>query len=84
MTLPWNYSYYRTRGGAEVDLVLRSPSGAIIPIEIKFGMTVRDRDLRSIRSFIEQEQAPYGIVVTNADNITMLADKIIQMPAACL
>ncbi|NLL83250.1 MAG: ATP-binding protein [Lentisphaerae bacterium] len=84
ITLPWHYSYYRTRGGAEVDLVLRSPTGTIIPIEVKFGTTVKGGDLHTIRNFIEQEQAPYGIVLNNAEQVKMLADKVIQIPAGCL
>lgn len=84
ITLPWHYSYYRTRRGAEVDLVLRSPTGTIIPIEVKFGATVKGEDLRTMRNFIEQEQAPYGIVINNAEQVKMLADRVIQIPSGCL
>lgn len=83
-TAPWVANYYRTRGGAEVDLILTSPQGQRIPIEIKFGASARRSDLRSLSSFIEQESCAYGLLVNNADSVQMLTDKIIQIPAGCL
>ncbi len=81
---PWGANYYRTRNGAEVDLVLTSPDGERIPVEIKFGISTKATDLRSLARFIEQEKLPYGIVVNNADKVQMLTEKIIQLPAGCL
>jgi len=83
-TAPWGFNYYRTRGGAEVDLILTSPQGQRIPVEIKFGASSRKSDLRSLSSFIEQEACPYGLLVNNASSVCLLADKIIQIPAGCL
>ncbi len=80
----WKHAFYRTRGGAEVDLVLTSPNGDRIPIEIKFGVSVRRAQLRSLSAFIEQENCPYGILVCNSEKIEMLTEKIIQLPAGCL
>jgi predicted AAA+ superfamily ATPase len=81
--VPWGANYYRTRNGAEVDLVLTSPLGERIPIEIKFGMSTRRADLRSLSGFIEQEQCPYGIVINNSDEVRLLTETIIQIPAGC-
>jgi len=36
------------------------------------------------RAFIEQENLPYGIVINNADEVKMLTENIIQIPAGCL
>lgn len=83
-TAPWAFGYYRTRSGAEVDLVMTSPLGERIPVEIKFGVSVRRADLRSLSGFIEQEGCPYGILINNADTVCMLSEKIIQIPAGCL
>jgi predicted AAA+ superfamily ATPase len=83
-TAPWGANYYRTRNGAEVDLVLTSPDGDRIPIEIKFGISTRAADLSNLSRFIEQEKLPYGIVINNAEEIRMLTEKIIQLPAGCL
>ncbi|MDF7822860.1 AAA family ATPase [Pontiellaceae bacterium B12227] len=82
--IPWGTNYYRTRNGAEVDLILTSPDGARIPVEIKFGMSTRRADLRSLSRFIEQEDCPYGILVNNNEEVTMLTENIIQIPAGCL
>jgi len=81
---PWPAAYYRTRGGAEVDLVLTDPTGLRIPIEIKFGMSTKHSDLRSLSGFVEQEKCPYGILVNNAEEVRLLAPKIIQIPAGFL
>lgn len=80
----WTYNYYRTRGGREVDLVLTSPNGNRIPIEIKFGSSTRSSEIRSLATFIEQEQLEYGIVVNNSTRLSMLTEKIIQVPAGYL
>jgi len=82
-TAPWSFSFYRTRGGAEIDLVMTSPMGVRIPIEIKFGSMVRRADLRSLTEFITKEQCPYGILINNANAVCMLAENIIQIPAGC-
>jgi len=83
-TAPWGFNFYRTRGGAEVDLILTTPTGVRIPVEIKFGIATRRADLRSLSGFIAQEQCPYGILVNNADEVSMLTENIIQIPAGCI
>ena len=81
---PWGVNFYRTRGGAEVDLVLTTPDGDRIPVEIKFGTTVRREALRSLTSFIAQEGCQYGILINNAESVQRLTDQIIQIPAGCI
>ena len=83
-SISWHAAYYRTRGGAEVDLVLTHPTGTRIPIEIKFGMSTKRSDLNSLATFIEQENCPYGILVNNSKEIRLLTPQIIQIPAGCL
>jgi predicted AAA+ superfamily ATPase len=34
--------------------------------------------------FIEQERTPYGIVINNADQVRMLTQRIIQLPAGAI
>jgi predicted AAA+ superfamily ATPase len=77
----WNYSYYRTRNGAEIDLLISGPFG-IIPIEIKFSSHVNLKQLTSIRNFVTEHDLPFGIVINNADSIELLSDKIIQIPVS--
>ncbi len=83
-TAPWQFAFYRTRGGAEVDLILTSPTGINIPVEIKFGVSVRRAQLKSLTKFIEDEQCPYGIVINNSDKVQLLTENIIQLPAGML
>ncbi len=81
---PWDFNFYRTRGGAEVDLVMTTASGIRIPVEIKFSSSVRREDLRSLAAFISQEGCPYGILVNNSATVMKLTDQIIQLPSGCL
>ena len=82
--VPWKYSYYRTRNGAEVDLVLENADRERIPVEIKFGMATRQSDLRNLSGFIKKENLTYGIVINNAEEVCQLTDSIIQVPAGVL
>lgn len=79
----WDYFYYRTRNGAEIDLVL-SGSFGILPIEIKFGRETSRRQLMSLQQFVQHHNLPFGIVVNNSRKVRMLSEKIIQVPAGCL
>ena len=76
----WAYYYFRTRNGAEIDLILEGPFGTL-PIEIKSGSTINKRQLQTLKSFVILHKLPLGIVVNNSDNIEMIADRIIQLPA---
>lgn len=82
--LAWDYRFYRTRGGAEVDLILTSPHGCRIPVEIKFGTRTQTADLRSLSAFIQQEKCPYGILINKATEVRLLSEQIIQLPAGCI
>nr|WP_308875050.1 DUF4143 domain-containing protein [Thiothrix subterranea] len=79
----WDYYYFRTKNGAEVDLVLDGSFGTL-PIEIKLGQQTTVKQLTALRQFVEQHELPFGIVVNNNPTVQMLADKIIQIPAGCL
>jgi len=69
----FDYYYYRTSGGAEIDLVLEGDFG-LIPVEIKYSQTVRKRQLGSLKTFIEEKKCPYGLVINN-DEYPRLYDK---------
>ena len=79
----WDYYHFRTRNGAEVDLVLEGSFG-LLPIEIKFGRRTGLKQLEGLRRFIARHQLPFGIVVNNGDHVEMLGDTIVQIPAGCL
>ena len=75
--------YYRTYKGAEIDLILQGSFGTL-PIEIKYGSTVQRRQLRSLQSFVEAHQLPFGVLINQAEQVKWLTERIIQIPAGLL
>ena len=80
MLAGWEYYYYRTRNGAEIDLILDGDFG-ILPIEIKYGLKTDKSKITSLRKFIKDNNLPFGIVINNSEEVTMLAEGVIQIPA---
>lgn len=74
------YFYYRTKHGAEVDLILEGSFGTL-PIEIKFASTTKTRQLTALTGFVNQLALPFGIVINNSGEVKMLNEKVIQIPA---
>ncbi|MFT3742276.1 MAG: ATP-binding protein [Gammaproteobacteria bacterium] len=60
----WQICYWRTKGGAEVDFVIKTSFDTVIPIEVKFrnlaGLTLS----RGYRSFLDSYQPAQGFVIT--------------------
>jgi len=79
----WDYSYYRTRNGAEIDLILEGSFG-LVPIEIKFGTSTRLKQVTALTRFVQEQQLPFGIVINQSTEVRMLSDLIIQVPASTL
>ena len=79
----FDYSYYRTGGGAEVDLVIEGNFGRVA-FEIKHASVVGTRDLRGLRDFVREQDARVGIVITNDVIPRRYSDKIIGLPMAWL
>jgi predicted AAA+ superfamily ATPase len=79
MLTNWNSYYYRTRSGAEIDLILEGTFGTL-PIEIKYGAGVRMKQLIALSQFLEEHQLPLGIVINQAETIEWLSPKIVQIP----
>jgi predicted AAA+ superfamily ATPase len=75
--------HYRTRGGAEIDLILQGDFG-ILPVEIKLSSSSPRRDWTALREFVETHQCAYGIVVNNDERPRQLDDRILSIPAAAL
>ena len=78
--ISYDYYYYRTGGGAEVDLILEGDFG-LIPIEIKYSQKVTLKELRGIRDFIRERNCHYGIVVNNSEKVELLEENLIIVPA---
>ena len=79
----WDYFYYRTKNGAEIDLILDGSFG-ILPIEIKFGHQTTLKQLTSLQQFVKRHDLPFGLVVNNSKEVRMLSEKVVQVPAGCL
>lgn len=78
-----NYYFYRTHHQAEIDLILEGEFG-LIPIEIKSGAFVRNDQIKTLKSFVEEQKCPYGLVINNSDSFEQISERIYQLPAACL
>ena len=79
----WDYYYFRTRNGAEIDLVLEGPFGTL-PVEIKLGGRVKQRQLQTLKNFVSKNRLSLGVLIKNSDRVELLADKILQLPAGCI
>jgi predicted AAA+ superfamily ATPase len=75
--------HFRTRGGAEIDLVLTGEVGTL-PVEIKLGTHVEPRSLRALAEFVADQDCPLGLVINNDEKPRLLAERIISIPAAAL
>ncbi len=77
--LPHQCSYYRTGGGAEVDLVIEGAFG-LIAVEIKHTSTVDARDLRSLREFVASQRARLGVVINTDTTTRHYEENIVGLP----
>ena len=79
----WQYYYYRTKHGAEIDLILEGSFG-VLPIEIKFGIATRPSQIISLKKFLTENSLPLGVVINNSTEVKALANNIIQVPATLI
>jgi hypothetical protein len=75
----WHPYYYRTRDGAEIDLILEGPFGCL-PIEIKCGIHHSMKQLQALHRFIQEMNVPFGIIIDQSDSVTWLSPTIIRIP----
>jgi len=78
--------HYRTRGGAEIDLILEGQFGNahLLPVEIKLTQQSDKRVLRSLSQFLSTHDCPLGLIINNDERLRQLDERIIAVPAACL
>jgi uncharacterized protein len=74
-----DYSFYRSNGGAEVDLVLEGDFG-LVPIEIKHGSQFGLKQLTGIVSFVEELHCRFGLVITTGDKPQWFTEKLLGVP----
>lgn len=75
----YQYAYYHTGGGAEVDLIVEGIFG-LIAMEIKHTSTVGGRDLRSLRDFVVAHKARLGVVINNDVAPRLYENEIVGLP----
>lgn len=83
MITNWDYFYFRTKHGFEIDLILEGEFG-VLPIEIKYGVKTPTKNLRSLDKFITDHQLPFGLLVNNADKVERLTEHVVQVPVTFL
>ena len=79
----YDHYYYRTSGGAEVDLVLEADFG-LIPIEIKYTQSVSKKHLKGLKDFVKERGCPYGLVINNDERTRWYDEDLVGIPFACL
>ena len=75
----FDYYYYRTSGGAEVDLIIEGDFG-LIPIEIKHSQAISKKQLISLKTFIKEKNCKYGIVINNGEYPCLYDENIMLIP----
>lgn len=75
----WDYHYYRTRNGAEIDLILDGAFG-VLPIEIKYGSQINLRQLRSLTDFVKTQKLPFGLLINQGEKAEWITPEIFQLP----
>ncbi len=78
-----NSYYFRTRSGAEVDLIIEGSFGTL-PIEIKASSWTDPKDTAALGRFISDHDLPFGLVINLSDRVEALTPKIIQIPAGMI
>ncbi len=78
--------HFRTHSHAEVDLVLESPSGDIVGIEVKAASRVRGEDLRGLELLkdIAGDRFRRGVVLYTGSDSVPLGDDLHAMPISVL
>lgn len=81
-----NPFHYRTRGGAEIDLILEGQFGGanLLPVEIKLTQQTDKRAMRALSEFVVTHNCPLGLVINNDERPRRLDERILAIPAACL
>ncbi len=75
--------YYRTRNGAEIDLVLDGVFGTL-PIEVKYGSTIQRRQLQTMSRFLDEQGLELGLLINQSREAGWITRKIYQIPATWL
>ncbi|MGR3303927.1 MAG: ATP-binding protein [Candidatus Scalindua sp.] len=81
--IPVEPYFYRTSNHAEIDLILEG-GGWTVPVEIKSGTVTPKKRLTNLENFVREHKLPFGLLINNAQEATLLTRNILQVPAGCL
>ncbi len=76
-----NILFWRTSKGAEVDLVIETPTG-LLPIEVKAAASVRTDDARHLSTFLDEyaDKASAGILIYTGSDTYWLTERVLAVP----
>ncbi|HJD62513.1 MAG TPA: DUF4143 domain-containing protein [Rickettsia endosymbiont of Degeeriella rufa] len=61
--LDYRINYWRIKIGLEVDFIISTIRGKILPIEVKISENIHNSELRAIKSFMEEHKVHKGYIV---------------------
>ena len=74
-------SFYRTRGGAEIDVMVERPDGEVVPVEVKWTQRPAPGDARHVEAFVrEHSAAAEGFVVCRCPRPMRLTAHVTAIP----
>jgi len=75
-SLDWEFSYYRTEGGTEVDLIIETPQN-ILAVEIKSTDRIDSTHLRGLKSFLSDKPEALCYCICSSPRQYKIGDIII-------
>jgi len=48
------------------------------------GRKYKQRQLQALKNFVQLHDLPLGVMINNGEQVELVADKIIQLPAGCV
>ena len=78
--------HYRTRDRVEVDVVLETPDGRVVAIEVKAGATIRAEDLAGLRHLAQRLGSRFvaGYVLYSGQQTLPFGDRLRALPVDAL
>ena len=78
--------HFRDRDGPEVDILLETPDGRVVGIEVKAATSVGRRDLHGLRKLRERlgERFACGVVLCARDDVRPAGDRLCVAPVSTL
>jgi uncharacterized protein len=78
--------HYRDKDQDEVDLVIETPDGGLIGVEVKAGATVHGDDFKGLRKLqaVCADQFKLGVVLYDSETAVPFGNHLLAAPLSCL